>query len=155
MQHEDFIWFLTDSQEDEVLPLLSCPDCAEELGCLLLCAFVRKDGEVVYWDRIGRIIHEEDEWEKLAQNGFTCKEVMSEEDCRIYGDDTPVAGIDDWWVSEHWREELFQRDKNYLRKHYKSTKGVKWLKEVNWKFSADNYWEIVNFYREIPSDMEE
>ena len=150
--NEDFVWFLTDSQEDEVVPLLSCPDCAEEMDCLLLCAFVRKAENVVHWDKIGRIIHEENRWEKMIQSGFTCKEVLSKADGIQYGADTPVAKVDDFWVSEHWREELLQRNKRYLRNYYKTPNGVKWLKEVNWTFSAQNYQEVVNFFRNTPSE---
>lgn len=144
----DFIWLLTDSLDEEVLPLLSCPECIDEMDCLLLCTFVRKEADCVCWDRIGRIIHEEDEWDKMKQNGLKCKDVLTEEDCRLYGYDTPVAEVDDSWVSDHWREELFQRNKGFLRNHYKSQNGVKWLKEVNWRFSPDNYWETVNFFRD-------
>ena len=151
--NQDFIWFLTDSTKEEVLPLLSCPECADEMDCLLLCAFVRKDADCVYWDRIGRIIHAEDEEKQLRKHGFKCKEVLSEEDCRLYGADTPAVEVDDWWVSEHWREELFQRDKNYLRDYYTTPDGVKWLKDVSWKFSIENYLEVVNFFRNAPAEM--
>ena len=144
---EDFIRYLTDSPEEEVLPILSCPEDYEDLDCLLLCAYVRKDEDYVYWDRIGRIIHAQNEWDKKAEYGVRCKDVLSEEECKIYGPDTFMSQIDDNWFSEHWREELFHRNMGFLREHYKSPGGVKWLKEVNWKFPADNYWKVVDFFR--------
>lgn len=153
--NEDFIWFLTDSQEEEVLPLLSCPECAEEMDCLLLCALVKKDGEHVYWERIGRIRHAENESEQMIQYGFKCKDVLSDKDCDEYGADTPVAEVDDWWVWEHWREELFKRELGFLRSHYKTPDGVKWLKDVNWIFSVENYREVVDFFRNLLSEQEE
>ena len=51
------------------------------------------------------------------------------------------------------RIDLFVVDENYLRDYYKTPDGVKWLKDVSWKFSIENYLEVVNFFRNAPAEM--
>lgn len=130
--NEKFLWFLTDSSENEVVPILSCPDDANEMDCLLLCAYIRKDENYVYWDRIGRIIHEYHEWERKADYGYTCGEILSREKSDKYGYKTPLRSVDDEeadnWLSEHWKDELYRQNINYLLPRYRSQEAVKWLK---------------------------
>lgn len=149
--NERFVWFLTDSSENEVVPLLSCPDDAEEMDCLLLCAYVRKDEKYVYWDRIGRIIHEYHEREKMVSYGYTCGEILSKEKAERYGYNTSVYDVEDEdavnWRNDHWDDELYRRNINYLLPKYRSQEVVKWLKDTNWKFPLKNYQGILDFFR--------
>lgn len=145
--NERFLWYLTDSSENEVVPILSCPDDANEMDCLLLCAYVRKDTNYVYWDRIGRIIHEYHEWEK----GYTSEENLQkrkeEKICR----NTPDCDLEDEDAdkrsADHWSDELFNRNMNYLLPKYRSQVAVKWLKDVNWKFPRNMYENILVCFR--------
>lgn len=152
-----FVWFLSDSSEDEVVPLLSCPDDANEMDCLLLCAYVRKDKDYVYWDRIGRIIHEYNEWEKMKPYGYTCGEILSKEKAEKYGYNTSIYDVDDeeadHWRSNHWEDELYRRNMNYLLPKYRNQEAVKWLKDTNWKFPSINYHGILDFFRQSDQNI--
>lgn len=53
-----FIWNLIDREEPVILPLLVCEDDLD-LSCIVIVAFVRKDADIVYWDRIGFVSREE------------------------------------------------------------------------------------------------
>ena len=149
--NERFVWFLTDSSENEVVPILSCSDDADEMDCLLLCAYVRKDEKYVYWDRIGRIIHEYHEWEKMKAYGYTCGEILSKEKAEQYGYNTSIYDIEDddaWnWIKDHWDDELYRRNIKYLLTRYRSEKAVKWLKDTNWKFPRNMYENILACFR--------
>lgn len=149
--NERFLWFLTNSSENEVVPILSCPDDANEMDCLLLCAYVRKDENYVYWDRIGRIIHEFQEWKIKASYGFTCGEILSKEKAERYGYDTSVYDVEDEdavnWRNDHWDDELYRRDMRYLLPRYRSQEAVKWLKDTNWVFPTKTYQGILDFFR--------
>ncbi|MBR0383002.1 MAG: hypothetical protein IJH71_11275 [Eubacterium sp.] len=160
----DFIWELVESSEDEVVPVLSCPDCCEDLDCLLLVAYIRKDNDYVYWDRLGRVIHQPDENETWIKSGCKCKDILPEERWEVYGADTPVWFLEEFeakdatilndWIDNHWREECFMRRMNYDRKLYKSKEGVKWITEVNWKFDRHDYEKITSFLKK-EYDVEE
>ena len=146
-----FLWYLTDSPENEVVPILSCPDDADEMDCLLLCAYVRKEKNFVYWDRIGRIIHEYREWEVMQSYGYTCGEILSKEKAEQYGYNTSIYDVEDEdavnWRSDHWDDELYRRNMNYLLPKYRSQEAVKWLKDVNWKFPITQYQAMLDFFR--------
>lgn len=146
-----FLWYLIDSTSNQVVPILSCPDDEDEMDCLLLAVYIRKDDNYVYWDRIGRIIHEDKEWDKMVQFGYKCGELLSKEKRNLYGEDTSIYAVDDIdahdWIKDHWDEELFRRNMLYLMPRYKSGKAVKWLRKVNWMFPKEEYQALVECFR--------
>ncbi len=154
----DFVWGLIESEEDAAVPVLVCPE-DPELDCLTLVAYVRKDNEYVYWDRIGRVIlpdadNAHDSW---LLSGYKCKEVFSEEKCQQFGPETPVYVMDDYeagqWIDSHGREEFCRRYENYYGEYYKQPGAVRWLSNVHWVFARNDYQERLMYLRDTYSKV--
>ena len=143
-----FIHTLLFSEEPEVLPILVCPDDLD-LDCTLLVAYVRKDKEYIYWDKIGEVTHQnEDDPRKY---GISYLEAYTYEDWEKYGDNIATEKIysREWcnWVSENWTEELYRRRMNYTRNYYKQPENVIWLYEPKWIFDRKEYEKCIEFYQ--------
>jgi len=140
----DFIWHQIESSEDEVVPVLSCPECCEELDCLLLVVYVRKDNDFVYWDKLGRVLHPDDRWDRWIVSGYMIKDELSQEICRKHGmdiDNYLLCEIEpnDFYNDIGWRDECYLRMMHFDRELYNSPGGIKWITDVGWKFDREQY----------------
>lgn len=143
-----FIHTLLFSEESEVVPVLVCEDDLD-LGCIVLAAYVRKDKDFVYWDKIGDITHKNEGDDK--KYGISYLEAYTYEDWEKYGDNiaTEKTGSREWykWISENWTEELYRRRMNYTRNYYKQPGSVIWLHEPKWIFDRKEYEKCIEFYQ--------
>lgn len=145
-----FIWNLIDREEPVVLPILVCEDDLD-LSCIVIIAFVRKEADVVYWDRIGFVSHEEWELQQELCSGILHLESYTDEDWMEYGDnialEQPHSEVWKRWISENWDEELFRRCMNYTLPYYLDENHIVWLQQVGWEFDRKAYESCIDFYR--------
>lgn len=81
----EFIWKLIDSEAEMNVPILVCEDDAD-LECIVIVVHIRKEENVVYWDRIGVLNRHNWDREKEQESGILCLEKYSDEDWEKYGD---------------------------------------------------------------------
>ena len=138
--------------EDEIVPVLVCPD-DPELDCLVLVAYIRKDTDFIYWDRIGRVIlpNRDEASKEWLLSGYKCKDLFSEEKCQVFGPETPVDIMEDEeaddWIYSHGREEFCRRYTNFFRKYYRQPNSIKWLSDVNWRFERKQYENCISYLK--------
>ena len=112
-----FIWNLINRGDPVVLPILVCEDDLD-LSCIVIVVFVRKEADVVYWDRIGFISREEWELQQELCSGILHLESYTGEDWTKYGDNIALKQPH----SEAWK--LFT-GRNY-REDRKNQPGIIW-----------------------------
>lgn len=136
-----FVWKVI-ALEQAVLPLLLCPDDLD-FTCIVIVAEVKKDRDFVYWDRIGYVLHDREDFEEERRSGILKTEAYSDEDWDKYGDNIAWAEADspEWrrWIGENWAEELYRRRMNYTLPYYETEGNVCWMKNVNWVFDRREY----------------
>ncbi len=146
-----FIWKLIEQDEPAILPVLICEDDLD-LSCLVLVASVRKDSQVVYWDKLGYVSHANENLQEELESGILYLESYTDEDWDEYGDNIATAKLysKEWesWISENWEEELYRRRINYTLLYYQKTHNIVWLKEMNWVFSKEEYDQCIFFYKQ-------
>lgn len=102
MNHIDIV-----EMDNAPLPLFLCPEDAA-FSCIVIVAEVEKTKDFVYWNRIGYVLHDMENFDEEKQNGILNLEKYSDDDWEKYGDNIALASVDsdEWkqWVSEHWDE---------------------------------------------------
>lgn len=145
-----FVWTLIEKQEPVILPLLVCEEDLD-LSCLVFVAYVRKDKDYVYWDKLGYVLHENENFEEEMHRGILYTEAYTDEDWDLYGDNIAgeYLGSNEWkqWIAKNWDEELYRRRMNYTLPYYETEENIQWLKEVNWLFGKAEYEACVSFYQ--------
>ena len=113
-----FIWEMVDSVEDLNVPVLVCEDDCD-LSCIVIMAKIRKEPDTVYWDSLGVLNLENQDFRMEKQSGILCLEAYSDQDWEEYGDNIACEQFDSpeyrKWVSEHWDEEMIRRRRNYTK----------------------------------------
>lgn len=144
-----FIQTLIAREEPTNLPILVCEDDLD-LSCMVFVAAVRKEASRVYWDRIGYIDHQNEDFQIEKRSGISCLEAYSEEDWRRCGDNIAAEQVDSpqWreWISANWSEELYRRRMNYTLPYYMEEKNVVWLGEPGFCFDRSEYENCVSAY---------
>ena len=80
-----FIWEMVDSSEDLNVPVLVCEDDCD-LSCIVIMAKIRKEPDTVYWDSLGVLSLENQDFRMEKQSGILCLEAYSDQDWEEYGD---------------------------------------------------------------------
>ena len=80
-----FIWELVDSSEDLNVPVLVCEDDCD-LSCIVIMAKIRKEPDTVYWDSLGVLSLENQDFRMEKQSGILCLEAYTDQDWEEYGD---------------------------------------------------------------------
>lgn len=92
--------------------------------------------------------------EKQARYGIVNWKNFTEDDKKKYPFGADIKDADpsdyDCWLS--WREELFLRDKYYLRPYMQSEGAVVWLRDVNWQFSRTEYDACFEYCRKVKKE---
>ncbi|MBP3459809.1 MAG: hypothetical protein J6K58_11435 [Lachnospiraceae bacterium] len=146
-----FVWKVIEL-DSAVLPLLLCPDDTD-FSCIVIVAEVKKTESFVYWNRIGYVLHKNEDFDEEKKNGILNTDAYSDEDWQKYGDNIAWEEVNspEWrqWISEHWDEELYRRRMNYTLPYYQTEGNIFWMHTVNWVFDryeyeqmADEYWKL-------------
>lgn len=148
----DFVWELVDSEEELNVPILICPDDCD-FTCTVIMAHIRKTADTVYWDKIGRLDHTEEDYHEFARSGILCLEAYTDEDWERYGGDIAWAKFDSreyWdWVRENVYEENIRRLRNYMKPYMQQDKHIEWFWMPQWKFFREEYDLVVEGYRKL------
>ncbi len=147
-----FIWTLTDTDERVILPILVCEDDLD-LDCIVLVADVYKEKDSVYWNRIGRVTHQNEAKDMdLHRYGILYHESYTDKDWETYGSNIALSELysAEWheWVTENSAEEWYRIRMNYTEPYYQKEGSIKWLADVHWQFSRQEYEKCLNVYRE-------
>ena len=73
-----FIWEMVDSAEDLNVPVLVCEDDCD-LSCIVIMAKIRKEPGTVYWDSLGVLNLENQDFRMEKQSGILCLEAYSDQ----------------------------------------------------------------------------
>lgn len=143
-----FVWKTID-MDSAVVPLLLCPDDTD-FTCIVIVVEVEKIGEYVYWNRIGYVLHEREDYEEEKRSGISCISAYTDEDWEKYGDNIAWEKVDSWewrhWISENWAEELYRRRMNYTLPYYQTEGNICWVKTTDWVFARTEYDKMVDVY---------
>ena len=146
-----FVWKLIE-MDSVVLPLLLCPDDLD-LDCIVIVAEVEKTKDYVYWNKIGYVLHDNEDFEEEKRNGILNLCAYSDEDWEKYGDNIALEDVNSYawrqWISENWEEELYRRRMNYTLPYYQTEGNICWIKEVGWVFERSEYDQMVKAYWRI------
>lgn len=146
-----FVWTLIERQEPTILPLLVCEEDLD-LSCMVFVALVRKDDTCIYWDKLGYVLHENEDYKEEVKRGILYTEAYTQEDWEKYGDNIAWESVDsqEWkeWIAKNFDQEMYRRRMNYTLPYYETEGNIQWLKEVNWVFRKEEYEGCVSFYRE-------
>jgi len=146
-----FVWNLIE-ENSAVLPVLLCEDDTD-FSFIVIVVDVEKTNDFVYWNRIGYVLHDKEDFEEEKRNGILNTESYSPEDWEMYGDNIALESVDspEWlqWIGANWDEELYRRRMNYTAPFYRTEGNVCWIREVSWKFSRAEYEDMVTAFWEI------
>lgn len=146
-----FVWNLID-MDSTILPLLVCEDDLD-FSCIVIVVETEKTKDFVYWNRVGYVRHENEDFEEEKKSGILNLESYSDEDWVKYGDNIALeeVGSDKWeaWISKNWDEELYRRRMNYTLAYYQSEGNIGWLKDTNWVFDRYEYDCMVKDFFEL------
>lgn len=146
-----FVWELIE-KERAILPVLLCPDDLD-FTCIVVVSEVEKTEDFVYWNRIGYVNHENENFEEEKRNGILNTDTYTDKDWERYGDNIAWANVnsEEWckWISENWDEELYRRRMNYTYPYYQTEGSIIWLYEMDWCFDRYEYEKMVNLYWEM------
>lgn len=144
-----FVWKLID-MDSVPLPLLLCPEDAD-FSCIVIVADVEKTKDFVYWNRIGYVLHDNEDFETEKESGILSLENYSDEDWEKYGDNIATEKVDseEWvkWIGENWDEEVYRRRMNYTLPYYKEEGNVKWFVQPEWVFDRHEYECMVDRFK--------
>ena len=76
---------MVDSPETLNVPILVCEDDCD-LSCIVILARIRKTGNLVFWEKLGRLTHENEDFNLEKRSGILCLEAYTDEDWEQYGD---------------------------------------------------------------------
>ncbi|MBQ8983887.1 MAG: hypothetical protein IJ079_09910 [Lachnospiraceae bacterium] len=144
-----FVWKLI-GMDSVTLPLLLCED-DKDFTCIVVVVEMEKNSDFVYWNRIGYVLHDNENFDDEKKSGIMDLEKYSEDDWEKYGDNIALAEIDskEWrqWINEHWDEELYRRRMNYTLPYYKKAENIKWFVQTDWVFDCNEYESMVDKFR--------
>ena len=64
-----FIWEMIDSPETLNVPILVCEDDCD-LSCIVIMARIRKTENLVFWEKLGRLTHENEDFNLEKRSGI-------------------------------------------------------------------------------------
>ena len=144
-----FVWKLID-MDNVPLPLLLCEDDAD-FTCIVIVAEVEKTKDFVYWNRIGYVLHDNENYYEEKRSGILAIEKYSDEDWEKYGDNIALEKVDseEWseWVGKHWDEELYRRRMNYTLPYYQKDGNIAWFLQTDWSFERGEYESMVDKFK--------
>lgn len=73
-----FVWELI-RRGNTILPILLCPDDLD-FSCLVIVVEVNKTKDFVYWNKIGYVLHENEDFEKEKKSGILHTDSYSDEE---------------------------------------------------------------------------
>lgn len=114
-----FVWKVIDL-DSAVLPLLFCPEDTD-FSCIVIVVEVEKTENFVYWNRIGYVLHTNEDFDEEKKNGILNTNMYSDEDWQKYGD-------------------------NIAREDYQTEGNIFWMQTVNWVFDRYEYEQMVDEY---------
>ena len=134
------------SKDHAITPILSCPDDFD-FSCIVIVADIVKQGDFVFWKRIGMVDHSRESFEEEIRSGILCVEAYSDEDWTRYGDNIALEKVKspEWyqWINENWTEELFRRRVNYTFPYYQDDKNIIWIADCDFTFERIDYEKMV------------
>lgn len=143
-----FVWKLI-HMDSVVVPLFVCEDDLD-LSCIVIVAEIEKTKDFVYWNRIGYVLHDNENIEEEMKSGISKVEVYTDEDWEKYGDNIALesAGCLTWrkWISENWSEELYRRRMNYTLPYYMTEGNICWLTDMKRVFDRNEYEDMVDLF---------
>ena len=146
-----FVWKLIEL-DNAPLPLFLCEEDAD-FSCIVIVIEVEKTKDFVYWNRIGYVLHDMENFDDEKRSGILNLEKYSDEDWEKYGDNIALEQVDsaEWkqWISEHWDEELYRRRMNYTLPYYQEDGHIKWVLQTDWMFERGEYDRMVEQFRMI------
>ncbi len=146
-----FVWKAIE-MDKAVLPLLLCPDDAD-FTCIVVVVEAEKTEDFVYWNKVGFVLHDREDFAEEKNSGILKLEAYSDEDWEKYGDNIALEEVNSpaWcqWISENWAEELYRRRMNYTLPFYQTEGNVFWMKETGWVFDRREYESMVEEYWEL------
>ena len=74
-----FIWEMIDSPGTLNVPILVCEDDCD-LSCIVILARIRKTEDFIFWDKIGLLLHENEDFDLEQRAGIANLDSYSEED---------------------------------------------------------------------------
>ena len=122
----EFMRFIL-SQNHAITPILSCPDDFD-FSCIVIIADIVREDHKVIWKRIGMVDHSMESFEEEKRSGI------------LYN--LPIALSDserEFWLHEHWAEELYRRRINYTFPYYQNENHIVWFTECNFNFDEQEY----------------
>lgn len=148
-----FVWELI-GMEKSPLPILLCPDDTD-FSCIVIVVDVEKTKDFVYWNRVGYVKHDNEDFNEEKQRGILYVEAYSDEDWDKYGDNIACEEVDSsaWreWIGKNWEEELYRRRMNYTLPYYQTEGNIKWIIDTNWIFDRQEYEKMVCKFKEMQS----
>ncbi len=146
-----FVWELIRRDNSTILPILLCPDDLD-FSCTVIVVEVEKTKDFVYWNRVGYVLHDNEDFEEEKRSGILCLEAYSDGDWEKYGDNIAHENTNNhmWkkWISDNWEEELYRRRMNYTLPYYETEGNVCWFQDLNWCFVRDEYETMVRGFWE-------
>lgn len=146
-----FVWELIRRENATILPILLCPEDLD-FSCTVIVVEVNKTKDFVYWNRVGYVIHDNEDFEEEKRSGILCLEAYSDEDWEKYGDNIALENTTSYlwkeWISENWEEELYRRRMNYTLPYYETEGNVCWFQDLNWCFVCAEYETMVQEFWE-------
>ena len=144
-----FVWKLI-GLDNVPLPLLLCEEDTD-FTCIVIVVEVEKTKDFVYWNRIGYVLHDKEDYEEEKKSGILNLEKYSDEDWEKYGDNIALEKVNsqEWmnWISQHWDEELYRRRMNYTLPYYQKEGNVRWFLEADWSFERSEYEKMVDKFK--------
>lgn len=121
-----------------------------DLSCIVIIARIRKENNHVYWDKIGLLKHESEDFNIEKNSGILLIETYTDDDWNNYGDNIALAKVDskEWrdWISKNWYEELLRRRRNYTKPYMQKDENINWIENVSWCFNEKDYQTCVDWY---------
>ena len=149
-----FVWKLI-NMDNVTLPILLCED-DRDFSCIVIVVEVKKSKDFVCWNRIGYVLHNNENFDEEKQNGILNLEIYSDEDWKKYGDNIALAKVDsqEWteWVGKHWDEELYRRRMNYTFPYYQKEENIEWFLDTNWVFNRVEYENMVVKFKHMQQE---
>lgn len=147
-----FVWEMVDSPATQNVPLLVCEDDCD-FSCIVILVRIRKTADFVYWEKLGLLNHDHEDFEREKRSGILCLDAYTDEDWERYGDNIATERCDSreyrQWISEHWDEELIRRRRNYTLPYMQDERNVRWIASPGWKFSRAEYDRMTEDFRRI------
>lgn len=141
-----FVWELIRRENITILPILLCPD-DRDFSCIVIVVEVDKTNDFVYWNRVGYVIHKNEDFEEEKRSGILCLEAYSDEDWEKYGDNIALENTTSYmwneWIGKNWEEELYRRRMNYTLPYYETKGNVCWFQDLDWCFVREEYESMV------------